>query len=56
MTTTKHDRPVSLSVLWQRWQEIEELPAHDDKACAEFAAIEDRIINQPAGNPADLRA
>lgn len=53
---TKHDIPVSLSVLWQRWDELEGLPEHDKAALAEFDAIEQRIIEQPAENFADVLA
>jgi hypothetical protein len=61
MTITKRDTPVSLAVLWQRWQEIEtnetEIERADagDKALfAELSAIEKQIIERPADNPPDL--
>jgi hypothetical protein len=53
---TKHDTPVSLAILWQRWQEIEKLPEHNDKILAERNAIENQIIDQPAETSADLFA
>jgi hypothetical protein len=51
---TKHDAPASLAAVWQRWQEIEKLPDHDDKIIAELNAIEEQIIERPADKPADL--
>jgi hypothetical protein len=53
---TKYNAPVSLAVLWQRWQEIEGLPEHDKAVLAELAAMEERFIEWPADNPADLLA
>jgi hypothetical protein len=55
MSKTFEDRPVSLSVLWQHWQELEEVE-HGEKEFAEFNAIEERMLNQPAGTAADLLA
>ena len=53
---TKHEIPVSLSVLWQRWEVLEGLPEHDKAVRAEFDAIEKQIIDQPAENFADVFA
>jgi hypothetical protein len=53
---TKYDAPVSLAVLWQRWQEIEELPEHDKAIHIELDAIEKQIVEQPADKLADLMA
>jgi hypothetical protein len=47
---------LSLSLLWQRWQELENFPEHDDKVHAEFNAIEKQMIEQPADSPPDLMA
>ncbi|MGA8399006.1 MAG: hypothetical protein WB697_03915 [Stellaceae bacterium] len=47
---------VSLALLWERWQEIEELPEHDKTVLAELNVIEARIIDQPAKNARDLVA
>ncbi len=47
---------VSLALLWQRWQEIEELPEHDKTVLAELNVLEARIIDQPAKNARDLVA
>jgi hypothetical protein len=47
MTTRDYKSPVSLSVLWKRWEELEELDDHYDKVHAEFDAIEASLINQP---------
>jgi hypothetical protein len=52
---TNHDAPASLTAVWQRWQEIEKLPDHDDKINAELNAIEEQIIERPADKPADLK-
>jgi hypothetical protein len=46
--------PMSLSVLWPRWQELEKLEDHDKKVLAEFDAIEDRIVGDEVENTADL--
>jgi hypothetical protein len=51
---TKQDTPVSLAILWERWEEIGKLHKHDDEVRAELIVIEDRIIEQPARTPADL--
>ena len=53
---TNHDIPVSLAVLWQRWQELDELPEHDKAIHAELAAMDKQIVEQPAENFSDLLA
>src|ERR1700749_706372 len=52
----KHDIPVSLSVLWQRWEELEKLEDHDDQVHAEFNAMDKRFVEQPAETFSDLLA
>ena len=47
---------VSLALLWERCQEIEELPEHDKTVLAELNVLEARIIDQPAKNARDLVA
>lgn len=60
---TKYDAPVSLAVLWQRWEEIgtneaeiERANACDKTLFAELDAIEKQIIERPAEGPPDLMA
>jgi hypothetical protein len=56
MTTHDYKPPMSLTALWRRWQEIEDLPEHDKKVHTELDALEERLVGDEAENTWDLLA
>jgi hypothetical protein len=55
MTTHDYKIPMSLSALWRRSQELEEVE-HGEKEIAEFTALEERLCGDEAENTSDLLA